>query len=168
MCLSGELLISWARSRHSLNVCCKYSPASCRGCLINMAEDPPGRSRWCECDGRRLSNSQTRFQWLLLGAPRAGGWKVSWREVDLQQKYVSGVSGWLHDLFNYFCLNRLGISRRNRRWIMSMEHDTKLPVAFFIFIKFRQDIDKYLTFTAWHYYYCIVQSNMMINMVIYI
>lgn len=45
MCLSGELLISWARSRHSLNVRCKYSPVSCRVCLINMAEVPPGRLR---------------------------------------------------------------------------------------------------------------------------
>lgn len=41
--LSGELLISWARSRDSLNVLCKYSPVSCLMCLINVAADPPGR-----------------------------------------------------------------------------------------------------------------------------
>lgn len=40
--LSGELLISWARSRDSLNVLCKYSPVSCLMCLINVAADPPG------------------------------------------------------------------------------------------------------------------------------
>lgn len=28
------------------------------------------------------------------------------------------------------------------------------------------NIDKYFTFTAWHHYYCIIQSNMMIIMVI--
>lgn len=41
--LSGELLISWARSRDSLNVFGKYSPVSCLMCLINVAVDPPGR-----------------------------------------------------------------------------------------------------------------------------
>lgn len=41
--LSGELLISWARSRDSLNVLWKYSPVSCLMCLINMGVDPPGR-----------------------------------------------------------------------------------------------------------------------------
>lgn len=40
--LSGELLISWARSSDSLNVLCKYSPVSCLMCLINVAADPPG------------------------------------------------------------------------------------------------------------------------------
>ncbi len=41
--LSGELLISWAWSRDSLNVLCKYSPVSCLMCLINVAVDPSGR-----------------------------------------------------------------------------------------------------------------------------
>lgn len=86
MCLSGELLISWARSRHSLNVRCKYSPASCRVCLINTAEDPPGRLQWCECDRRAFSGSC----WERCVQ---GGSKVSWWEVDLDQKYVSASVG---------------------------------------------------------------------------
>lgn len=40
-----------------------------------MAEDRPGRLRWCECDGRRPSNPQKRFHWSLQGAPRAVGVK---------------------------------------------------------------------------------------------
>lgn len=58
-----------------------------------MGEDPPGRLRWCECDRRRRSRSQTRFQWVLLGEPRARGCQVSWSEVDLEQKCVSASLG---------------------------------------------------------------------------
>lgn len=53
--LSGELLISWATSRDSLNVLCKYSPVSCLMCLING-------SSWtfmivCEAEWQRVCNS---------------------------------------------------------------------------------------------------------------
>lgn len=47
-----------------------------------MAEDRPGRLRWCECDGRRPSNPQKRFHLGLQGAPRAGRGGRGQRSAD--------------------------------------------------------------------------------------
>lgn len=65
--LSGELLISWARSSDSPNVLCKYSPVSCLMALINVAADPPGRLCYFVSKNDREHVTQRASPVLCLG-----------------------------------------------------------------------------------------------------
>ena len=150
--LLGESLISWAWSRDSLNVLCKYSPVSCLMCLINVPLDPPGRLWYLEgWVWQRLYNSQWSGRFppvfyntsLPVSAYWGGGWWVCtlkyWLWVKMADNVPLGASvspcnvlGWLdfiyHVLHNCFCSDYCELEKPGAMvlYVNQSQHSDKL------------------------------------------